>query len=422
MQPCGDYESPKLSQAFRSRGLGVPLVVERQTNAPQPFTQREQAFAATAVLRSNADGTGALLEFYDPLRVTTVEMSGRQVALARDLTAPFAFAARNEGRQWLDNFLRPGSAGAGDGLFMIEPYQPGKIPVVFVHGLLSDPFTWVDLANELRARPDLNARFQWWGFRYATGEPFFTSAAVLRQQLVELRRKYDPAASDPALSQMVLIGHSMGGLVAKLQVTESEDRLWRAAARQPFATMVTTEETRQILAEAFFFQPSSAVKRVLFIGTPHRGSNWARRPAGRLGSALVKPSEEADQRLRQLQRDNPNLFRDELRDRFPTSIDLLEPQSPLLNATASLPFSRGVCLHSIIGTGKPSWGGEPSDGVVPVASARLVGVASEIEVDAKHEALNKDPATTVEVIRILREHLRQSSICSPGSRSRPGTP
>ena len=97
LQPCGDYESPKLSQAFRSRGLGIPLVVVRQTNSPQPFTQREQTFAATAVLRADASGSGALLEFYDPLRVTTVEVSGRQVALARDLDRPLCVRSTQRG-------------------------------------------------------------------------------------------------------------------------------------------------------------------------------------------------------------------------------------------------------------------------------------------------------------------------------------
>ena len=410
LKPAGDYDSANLSHAYRDSGLGVPLVVVRHVADPQPFTQDKQPFAATALLRPDEEKSGFQLEFYDPLREANLVVAGRQVSLARDLTAPFAFASQGEDRQWLDDFLRPGSTGERDGLFMIEPYQPGKIPVILVHGLLSDKATWADLANEFRAHPDLNDRYQWWGFQYATGDPFLTGAAVLRRQLAQVRRTYDPMRGDPALSQMVLIGHSMGGLVAKLQVTESGDSLWQSVARQPLATVSTSEETRQRLQEAFFFQSSIDVTRVIFIGTPHQGSAWARRPVGRLGSALVKPSSQSEARHSQLVNDNPELFRKELSKRFPTSVDLLDPKSPLLAATATMPFSAFVSLHSIIGQGQTTWRGESSDGVVPVASARLLGVASEITVDAKHEALHRAPATVAEVERILREHSRQNTV------------
>lgn len=408
LYPAGDYEAPNLTRAFRDSGLGVPLAVARNIANPQPFTRKEQTFAATALLRSDATESGFRIEFYDPLRSTDLFVAGCKVPLALDITAPFALASEGEDRQWLNDFLRPGATGSRDGLKMIEPYQPGKIPVIFVHGLLSDTQTWADLANELRARPDLNKRYQWWAFQYATGEPFLTGAAILRKQLVQIRNTYDPLRQDPAMSQMVLVGHSMGGLVAKMQVTYSGDRLWQSVARQPLASVRTTEETRRQLQEAFFFRPSTDVTSVVFIGTPHRGSAWARRPVGRLGSALVEPSAESEAEHNQLVRDNPDLFRDELRKRLPTSIDLLEPENPLLGATAELPFSPCVSLHSIIGESQTTHH-EPSDGVVPVSSARLIGVNSEVIVDSKHEVLHRAPATVAEVVRILRVHAQRTA-------------
>ena len=410
LEPAGNYSSPNVSRAFRDGGLGVPLVAVRDGAKPLPFTQNKRAFSATVVLRPDDSQSGYQLDFHDPLRVNTTVVAGSHVPLARDITAPFVYATQGNDRLWLDNFLWPGSAGDHDGLFMIEPYQPGKIPVVFIHGLLSDPRTWVDVVNELRASPELDARYQWWGFRYATGEPFLTSAAILRRQMKELRQTYDPTQSEPALSQTVLIGHSLGGLVAKLQVTQSGDRLWRSAANQPFESVLTTPQIRQTLRDSFFFQPSLAVTRVVFIGTPHQGSAWARRPVGRLGSALVRPSAQAEEGHSQLVHDNPNLFSEELQERFPTSVDLLEPSSPLLKATLSMPYSPAVALHSIVGYGQYTWSGEPSDGIVPVASARLFGVQSEKEVEAKHEFLHRDPATIAELVRILHEHLRQNGL------------
>ena len=142
---------------------------------------------------------------------------------------------------------------------MFEPYQPGKIPLVFVHGLLSDPFTWANLANEIRARPDVLQRYQLWAYEYATGEPFLKSAAVLRRQLHEVQLQMDPSGSDAALSGVVLIGHSMGGLVSKLQVTYSGNQLWESVSCLPFESIVTTPATRMDLAESFFFDPSPIV-------------------------------------------------------------------------------------------------------------------------------------------------------------------
>ncbi len=237
LAPCGDYSEPSLRRLFRNRGLGIPLVAVRHTNCPQPFTNKIQAFSATALLRPNEGNSGSHLEFYDPLRVSDTIAAGREVPLARDLSAPFAFESQGVDRQWITSYLEPGRASDKDGLFMIEPYQPGKIPVVLVHGLLSDPMTWANLTNELRNEPCLNDRYQWWGYHYATGEVFLKSAAVLRSQLAQIRQTYDPERRDPALSQIVLIGHSMGGLVAKLQVTHSGDHLWRSVAKGPFTDL-----------------------------------------------------------------------------------------------------------------------------------------------------------------------------------------
>jgi hypothetical protein len=206
------------------------------------------------------------------------------------------------------------------------------------------------------------------------------------------------------MSQMVIIGHSLGGLLTKLQVTSSGNELWEAAANQPLSTICTDEATRADLAAAFYFEPSPDVSRVIFIATPHRGSMYAQLCIGRLSSALVEPPAIWRARHEQLIRDNPGAFRSDLSRRVPTSIDLLEPDSETLQATMRLPYRPGVALHSIIGDDRWTCGQGRSDGVVSVSSAQLEGVQSELFVDAQHTHVQRRPETSREVTRILLEH------------------
>jgi pimeloyl-ACP methyl ester carboxylesterase len=333
---------------------------------------------------------------------TAVSASG--LPLARDLTAPIAYAASRETDGWLDDFLRPNQGDDSAGLHMREPFQPGKIPVVFVHGLASDPLTWAQLENDLRAQPAIFNRFQFWFFRYDTGNPFLASAARLRYQLAAIRQTYDPTRSNPNLSRMVIIGHSMGGLLAQMQVTYSGDIIWEAAAKQPLYTIVTDPTTRERLQASFFFEPSPDITRVIYIATPHCGSSDATRCVGRISSALIEEPPEWTERHAQLVRDNPDAFREELRRKIPNSIDLLEPNSSILQATQRLPYRCGVALHTILGDDQWTLRQGPSDGVVAVSSARLGGGESELVVDAKHTDVQRVPETVREVICILTKH------------------
>ena len=409
LQCVGVYRAPQPERIHRRDGVGVPLVVVRSQVGPQrPFVQPDRRFAATALVRPvwTATGPTARLEFYNPLREAQLLTAAGALPLAGDSTAPIVYARINLPQAWLEPFLRPAGGGTDDRLFMLEPYQPGKIPVVFIHGLLSDPLTWADMLNELQVQPQVSSRYQLWAFRYDTGEPFLTSAAALRRQLAELKACYDPSGADPAASNMVLVGHSMGGLVANLQVTYSADGLWNSTSSLPLEQIRTDPATRGALGEAFFFDPNTAVSRVVYIGTPHLGSGWARRAVGSVGSALVEPAPQVEQRHDQLLRDNPDVFSEEFTRRFPTSIDLLEPSSPILNATASLLYRPGVALHTVVGDGHYTVGSGPSDGVVPVASASLYGSMSEKFVDSKHSALPRNGEVIAEVIRILVDHAR----------------
>jgi pimeloyl-ACP methyl ester carboxylesterase len=286
---------------------------------------------------------------------------------------------------------------------MLEPYQPGKIPVVMVHGLLSSPTSWIDLANDLRAAPGFTEHFQLWGFRYATGKPFLESAARMRRDLYRAVATVDPCGEDAALRNLVLVGHSMGGLVCKLQAASSEDRLWYAVANRPPEAIVTSEQTRQQIRELFFFEPQSNVRRVIYLATPHRGSTWAARPIGLAVGSLTRPDPARVAQHDQLVADNPDVFIPQITNRIPTSIDMLNPNNPLLPVIATLPTSPCVRFNSIYGYGCFDLEG-PGDGIVSVNSTLTGPEESRLGVRATHTRVHRVTETTVEVLRILGEH------------------
>jgi len=402
-----------LDNYYRCFGVGVTAVgIRHRRNVPDDqFTPRNRYASATILLRPASHGGSTtsgpmVIEVHDPLRSKTIEVDGQYYPLAVDYSAPIrtAMGSYTSGDVFRA-FLQPGQTQPDEsGLFTLERYQPGKIPVIVIHGLLSDRYTWANFINEVRVQPDLIDRFQFWSYQYPTGEPFLQSAARLRRALQELRDLFDPARSDAALDQTLIVGHSMGGLIAKLQVISTGDELWRSIASRPLDHLTVDSSARATLAELFYFQPSPMVSRVVFIGTPHRGSAFAQRAIGRLGSLLVREPEELRRRQRQVVEANPGVFSDEFSRRFPTSIDLLNPSSDLLQAIAGLQIHPPVLSHSVIGNWRPMIGNGPSDGIVPVESARIAGLQTELVVHQKHTGLTNDPAVIAEVMRIMREH------------------
>jgi pimeloyl-ACP methyl ester carboxylesterase len=417
---CHDYQVEGLDNHYQSYGLGVPLIGTR-VHAPESapghaFYPHEVSFPATAFFRfegSLADLSArrcGRLELYNPLAAREVAVAGRPVPLEADLTTPLAyFLSRTDlDRLEYTGFLRPDSLRDRTGIYLFEPYQPGKIPVLMIHGLLSSPVTWAPLFNDLRADPELNSRYQFWFYRYPTGNPYLESAADLRQALDRLRAELDPGRQDPAFDRMVLVGHSMGGLVSKLLTQDSGDDFWQLASARPFTELKASPEDRGELQRVFYFEKEVGVRRVIFLGTPHHGSKLSPSPPARLLARLVKLPERLRTVTADVYRDNPGLWKGaDGEGRIPTSIDLLSPGSPALELLATRQAPPGVVYHSIIGVAFGQ-GESGSDGIVPYASAHLDGVASELVVPADHMHVHHHPRAVLEVRRILRLHVLEA--------------
>ena len=195
--------------------------------------------------------------------------------------------------------------GLDTALYMSRPYEPGKIPVIFVHGLVSSPRAWVKTINELENTPLIESRYQFWVFLYPTGLPIPSSAQRLRESLVRVRNVVDPSHSDPALDRTVLVGHSMGGVLSKMMAQHTGSTLWNAAITVPRDRFRAPPELREALNEMLVFEPVPFVSRVVFIATPHRGSPIANGPVGMGCQQPDAPADgagRADRRDRGLER------------------------------------------------------------------------------------------------------------------------
>lgn len=433
-----DYEVKGLKNLYLTHGLGVPLIAVRKDS---PGTDQAAAryyppglsFPVTAFLRplSKIDpATGqvvarnqGILELYDPLSTDETLVAGQRVPLESDLTTPLAYFLSNPAMGDLatkglldpESLLKiPRRIGGSDpvmGLYMAQPYESGKIPVLMVHGLWSTPMTWMEMFNDLRSQPEIRDRYQFWFYLYPTAQPFWQSAALLRQDLAKVREVLDPQHEEPSLDQMVLIGHSMGGLVSRMQTVQSGDEFWNLVSREPFPQVKADDAAKQNLQETFYFQPNPSVRRVVTIGTPHHGSTMSNQTTQWLLGRLINLPKDlvllaSPEKLR---RDNPGAFSDRSLLNVKTSIDSLAPDAPIFPVMLASHRAPWVQYHNIVGVVPKQWWlsklAADGDGVVSRESAHVDDAVSEITVPADHTTVHAHPAAVLEVRRILLDHL-----------------
>jgi pimeloyl-ACP methyl ester carboxylesterase len=408
--PADNYEVFGFMVRNRTPGLGLPLiaVINQSVDAPNGG-----ALPMTALLRLNgglkdldSGNATAALELYSAYDQSEVTINGRRVPLETDSTAPLAYRL-NRSEVWNIGLKRFVTGDRIDNsLLLIQPYEPGRIPVVFVHGTASSPVWWAEMVNTLRSDPVIQKRFQFWFFQYNSSQIILLSAAELREAVAGMVKTLDPQGKDPALQQMVVVGHSQGGLLTKMSAVAPGDRLWKSISDQGIEEMDTTEEIKETARRMFFFEPLPGVKRVVFIATPHGGSyltkDWVRSLVRTIVSIPVNIITLNPQRLTQFT--NQLKWPASMRDRIPSSVDAMAPDNPILQTLGTIPLAPGVKGHSIIPVlpGKEIATG--NDGVVEYKSAHISGVESEFIVRTGHSCQGH-PFTIEELRRILYEHI-----------------
>ncbi len=423
---AAEFDVRGLRNRYRWSGIGAPLIASTEPLKGVTLPEYSRIppgikVATTVFLRiDNAEEglkTGKMmanLELYTTGEATTVSIDGRTVPLEYELSSAMAYTL--EGSQVYKFELRGLFSGDfspigkkaryQDGIFLMEPYLPGRIPVIFVHGTASSPARWAEMFNELSNDRSLWGHYQFWLFTYNTGNPILYSAGILAEGLRKTVEELDPEGKDPALRKMIVIGHSQGGLLTKLTAVDSGTSFW--TTRLQFDEVKASPETKEILRRSAFFTPVPSVKRVIFLATPHGGSFVAGGWIGRLTSKFISiPFRLADS-VKEVVTLNPELRAARSLKEVPRSTDNMDPKSPFIKNLSSMPIAEGVSAHSIIAVKNPKDPKEKwNDGVVEYKSAHINGVDSELVVNSGHSTQDH-PETIEEVRRILLQHLRES--------------
>jgi hypothetical protein len=429
--PTVQYAVHGLHNRYRRDGIGVPLAARPAATGAvggDDLVADVVRVPATAVLRLErpreqlAGGdVHARLDIFPVDLHDTIEIDGTAQPLATDRSAALAITLTEAAfwRQELSNFL--GNAlgtRAPARLLAREPYQPGRIPVVLVHGTRSSVGRWANMVNDLESDARIRARYQFWFFTYDSGNPIPFSAMLLRRALRDAVARFDPTGRDPALHQMVVIGHSQGGLLAKMTVIESGSAFWDNVSSVPIDEAGLPDHSRRLVDEVLFVTPLPFVSRVIFIATPHRGTDLASGAlARRLAARLISMPRELVEAATDVLRD-PAVHAVKMQ-RLPTAIDNMSPSHPFIVTLSGLPVAPGVAVHSIIpvrGFGPLE---EETDGVVTYRSAHIEPVESERVIRGSSHSTQNDPRTIDEVRRILLQHAAVASAPSAASASAP---
>jgi pimeloyl-ACP methyl ester carboxylesterase len=412
-----DFQIRGLRNRYRRRGIGAPLAasVSKGDERVDPWIGPYVKVPVTALLRFDDPrrgmSDGALhgtIQLFNADESGTTRIGDLTVPLESERTAALAYQLHGA-PVWdfeIAGFRRGDFtlAKREDNLFMLQPYRAGRIPVVFVHGTASSPARWAEMINELMNDPVLGRRYQFWLYLYNTGNPVAYSALGLREGLQHVVKDVDPEGKDAELRQMVVIGHSQGGLLTKMTVVSSGTRFWDANFKVGIEQADLSPETKDLLRRSIFVEPLPFVSEVIFICTPHRGSFLAENWLGGIARRLVTFPAQVTKVSVELVKANPARAA-QTAVRMPTAIDNMDGSHPFIKTLSSLPIAPGVEAHSIIavkGDGPPE---EGDDGVVKYTSAHLDGVA-EFIVRGSHST-QATPATIEEVRRLLYAHLKK---------------
>ncbi len=443
--PASSLRLDGIRSVYRRDGFGAELVTEvspLDVGAPSSTTDvevptstplvrkrvelasfSEIPFAPTTVLlqfdgdtlEQVLDTHSARVRAFDPNRSDAIDIDGERVPLAANFTAASGLWLARSGfaTQSLRSLLGKAHGIDAAHLYLMQPFDPDKRVIVLLHGLASSPEAWVNVANEILGDEQLRAHYQIWQVYYPTNLPIAVNRSELDNLIEQTLQHFDPKGTSSASQHMVLIGHSMGGLIARLLVSDSGESVWNSLMADRKLSGERGVRVRATLGPLLHFKPLPQVDRAIFVAAPHRGTPLAGGRIARFVAGLIKLPftllENFGEAMRDLAGDDDATGKAGSTS-VPNSIDNLRDTDPFIKATTDLPISPQVKYHSIIGDdSKPGTALEDSsDGVVPYKSAHLDGAQSELVLRSWHD-VQQNPKAILEMRRILHEQIAAES-------------
>ncbi|ENV43653.1 esterase/lipase family protein [Acinetobacter schindleri] len=387
---------------------------------PNIHSARYLATTITAVPKSATsidqiiNGPEFQLKLHDPYKHEKVTVAGKQYALAANFSAPYGLwlAENNLGRAAYlvlidrdDNLIMPH-------LYMLEPYNPKKKVIVLIHGLASSPEAWIRLTNDIMGDPVLRENFQVWQVFYSTNMPILESRfqinALVQQGFARV------ANNAPAKKDAVLVGHSMGGVIARLMVSQAD--ITQDAFKLVQNTRIAQFKDNPLFKARLQMQPIPNFTRAIFLATPHRGTEYADRWHTKLARKIIRiPGAFLGAFADTLQGEiGLKDFVKELgHDLIQNGPSDLSENSKFTALTKDIQPSKNIKFHSIIGNTVDTQDTKlMSDDIVSYESAYLEGAVSSKVIKGGH-SIQETPEAVLELRRILRLHLTELGLYQP---------
>lgn len=423
--PAASLQFAGIRSNYRRDGLGAELVavlpdahsLKRSVDSTMPRASFQEMHypVVTAVIEIEGETLEEVLRshsatfyFFDPYQTESLDIQKYPVVLSADFTAGYGlWLARSDfSSQPLATLLGMDGGIDHPTVFLMQPYDPKRHIIVMIHGLASSPDAWVNMANEIMGDEALRQKYQIWQVYYPTNAPILVNHFAIRQALADTFNYFDPHGKDTASKNVTLIGHSMGGVIARLMVSSSAQVDWTSALENEHYGKKQTDDLRTALKPYVEFEPVPYVNQAIFLAAPHKGTSFAAGGIGGFAAKLVSVPFVVLGSLGKLAGQPKFLVSQEgTEDRavkVPNSIDNLSLSGRFAKLFGSLPIPPSVSYHSIIGQENPTkslW--ESDDGIVPYASAHIDGAQSELVVHSSH-SVQEAPEAILEIRRILK--------------------